>query len=115
MVNRTTKNNGNRLKSTYVVKDGKKFCKFYLVNPNHLYLSIDALAEQLISMKEIKEIYINDTNESKAFDVMVRFTREMEPKAVESYIKERLSNRYGAFSFKNPSSNSIRLQGNAIS
>ncbi len=99
MVNRNTTNSRNANGSNYIVKDGKKFCKFYLVNPKHLYLSIDALAEQLIGMKEIKEIYINDTNESKAFDVMVRFSRDMKPKDVKSYITERLNDRYGTFTY----------------
>ena len=94
MKNETKK---NRKKS--MVKDRKGFKKFYLVNPKHLHISIDALAEQLIGMPEIKELYINDSNETDAFEVKVRFDKQNEPVNIQNYITKRLNTNYGKFAY----------------
>lgn len=90
------KNKQNEIQ--YVTKGGKKFCRFYLINPKHMHISIDALADQLIGMKEVQEIYLNDSNKNEAFDVMVRFNSEMATKDIKEYIKNRLSSKFGEFS-----------------
>ena len=93
---------GNKIKNNrkpYVIKNGKRFSRFYLVNPKHLHISIDSLAEQLIGIREIKELYINDSNETDAFEVIVRFDNKNAPSDMQKYITKRLSVNYGEFAY----------------
>jgi hypothetical protein len=87
-----TKSN-NRSSGFNIIKKGKEiFYKFYLINPRE-NISIDALAEKLISFSEVEEVYVTDG--AHGFLVKTRFTQGKEPRDLNQFIKKRVDNRYG--------------------
>ena len=70
----------------------RNFCKFYIVNPRE-NMNIDELANGLISMKNVTEVYITDCINNGGILVKTRFDNE--PKDLESFLSKRLGKHYG--------------------
>ncbi|EQD63865.1 hypothetical protein B2A_02315 [mine drainage metagenome] len=80
-------------RQTMVMKrDGKKFYKFYLVNPK-ANADPDTVAEKLISFDDVEEVYVTDGD--YGFIVKTRFRNGNEPKDVYSYIHNKIDNKFG--------------------
>ena len=73
-------------------KDGKRFYKFYLVNPK-ANSDIDTLAERLFAFKDVEEVYVTDGDHG--FVVKTRFTEGKEPKDLCSYMQKGIDYSYG--------------------
>ncbi|MEM0106842.1 MAG: hypothetical protein QXS81_03715 [Candidatus Micrarchaeaceae archaeon] len=73
----------------------KKFYTLHLVNPDHLKISIDALADELIAMKQISEVYVSDSDSSDGFSIRVRFNDNAEPRDIVKFFQERIDGKYG--------------------
>ena len=83
----------NKSAKEYKIKrDGKKFYKFYLVNPKD-NADPDTVAEKLISFDDVEEVYITDGD--YGFIVKTRFRDGKEPQDVYDYIHKKIDNKYG--------------------
>ena len=69
-----------------------KFHRFYLVGPKP-DADADGLAEKIISLKPIEEVFLSDGD--CGFIVKVRFIEGKEPSDVAGYLKGRIAPRYG--------------------
>ncbi|EQD65943.1 hypothetical protein B2A_01369 [mine drainage metagenome] len=75
-----------------IKRDGKKFYKFYLVNPK-ANADPDTVAEKLISFDDVEEVYVTDGD--YGFIVKTRFRNGNEPKDVYGYIHKKIDNKFG--------------------
>ncbi len=85
---------GNML-AEYQASSKKRFYTIYLVNPDHLRISIDALADELIAMKQISEVYVSDSSFTAGFSIKVRFDEKLKPKNVTKFFQERIDSKFG--------------------
>ena len=70
----------------------RNFCKFYVANPK-ANMNMDALANELMSLKNVAEVYITDCICNSGILIKTRFDEE--PKDLEGLLSKRLSKRYG--------------------
>ncbi|MEM4839493.1 MAG: Lrp/AsnC ligand binding domain-containing protein, partial [Candidatus Micrarchaeaceae archaeon] len=75
-----------------IKRDGKRFYKFYLVNPKD-NADPDTVAEKLISFDDVEEVYVADGD--YGFLVKTRFRDGKEPKDVFGYIHNKIDAKYG--------------------
>ena len=75
-----------------IKRDGKRFYKFYLVNPKD-NADPDTVAEKLISFDDVEEVYVTDGD--YGFIVKTRFRDGKEPKNVFGYIHNKIDAKYG--------------------
>ncbi|MGC8537539.1 MAG: Lrp/AsnC ligand binding domain-containing protein [Candidatus Micrarchaeia archaeon] len=75
-----------------IKRDGKRFYKFYLVNPKE-NADPDTVAEKLISFDDVEEVYVADGD--YGFIVKTRFRDGKEPKDVFGYIHNKIDSKYG--------------------
>ncbi len=66
--------------------------KFYLLRPKE-NANIDVLADQLISLKNVREVFVTDGD--YGFIVKTRFSEGKEPKNVTRYITKHIGQDYG--------------------
>lgn len=66
--------------------------RFYLIEPKP-NANADQLAEKLISLKSVEEVFLSDGD--YGFIVKVRFLDGKEPSDVAHYIKGRIASRFG--------------------
>lgn len=66
--------------------------RFYLVEPK-LNANADELAEKLISLKPVEEVFLADGD--YGFIVKVRFLDGKEPVDVVNYLREKIAVRFG--------------------
>jgi hypothetical protein len=78
---------GNRVKSVR-----RNFCKFYVANPKE-NMNMDELANGLIALKNVAEVYITDCICNSGILVKTRFDEE--PKDLENFLSKHLGKRYG--------------------
>lgn len=82
---------GKTTKQNSVSKRGRLH-RFYLIEPKP-NADADALAEKLISLKPVEEVFLADGD--YGFIVKVRFIDGKEPTDVANYLKEKIALRYG--------------------
>ena len=75
-----------------IKRDGKKFYKFYLVNPKD-NTDPDTIAEKLISFDDVEEVYVTDGD--YGFIVKTRFRDGKEPDDVYGYIHRKIDSKFG--------------------
>ncbi len=66
--------------------------RFYLIEPRP-NANADELAEKLISLKPVEEVFLSDG--AYGFIVKVRFLNGKEPSDVVNYIRSRMASRFG--------------------
>lgn len=88
-MNNNGKNNGN---GAQIRRSAKKFYKFYFVHPP-VNADTDRLAEQLIGMKNVEEVFVTDGD--YGFIVKTRFFDGKEPDDAYNYISKRLGSNFG--------------------
>ena len=86
---KNTRNNGNLVETT---RSGKRFYRMYFLKPP-VKAEMEDLGDELISMKEVEEVYLTDGD--FGYIVKTRFDEENEPSDVERFLQKRLGNRYG--------------------
>ena len=75
-----------------IKRDGKRFYKFYLVNPKENAYG-DTVAEKLISFDDVEEIYVTDGD--YGFIVKTRFGDGKEADDVYGYIHRKIDSKFG--------------------
>ncbi len=70
----------------------RNFCKFYVANPK-ANMNLDALANELMALKNVAEVYITDCICNSGILVKTRFDKE--PKDLECLLSKHLGKRYG--------------------
>ncbi len=75
-----------------IKRDGRKFYKFYLVNPKD-NADPDTVAEKLIGFEDVEEVYVTDGD--YGFIVKTRFRDGKEPTDVYNYIHNKIDSKYG--------------------
>jgi hypothetical protein len=70
----------------------KKFCKFYIANPVE-NADVDALANRLIALKNVAEVYITDCINNGGILVKTRFDEK--PEDLEGFLSKHLGKHYG--------------------
>ena len=75
-----------------IKRDGKRFYKFYLVNPKD-NADPDTVAEKLISFDDVEEVYVTDGD--YGFIVKTRFRDGKEPDDVYGYIHRKIDSKFG--------------------
>ncbi|MGC8496364.1 MAG: Lrp/AsnC ligand binding domain-containing protein [Candidatus Micrarchaeia archaeon] len=75
-----------------IKRDGKRFYKFYLVNPKE-NADPDTVAEKLISFDDVEEVYVTDGD--YGFIVKTRFRDGKEPADVFGYIHRKIDSKFG--------------------
>ena len=86
---KNARNNGNLVETT---RSGKRFYRMYFLKPP-VKAGMEDLGDELISMKEVEEVYLTDGD--YGYIVKTRFDEENEPSNVERFLQKRLGNRYG--------------------
>jgi hypothetical protein len=70
----------------------RKFCKFYIARPRE-DVNIDALANRLIALKNVAEVYITDSINNSGILVKTRFDEE--PANLKVFLSKHLGKSYG--------------------
>ena len=70
----------------------RKFCKFYIARPR-ANMNIDELANKLITLKNVDEVYITDCINNGGILIKTRFDEE--PKDLASVLSKHLGKSYG--------------------
>ncbi len=86
------KNTQNRPKAA-----GKRgaFYAVHLVDPDHMKISIDALADALIAMKQVSEVYVSDSSETNGFLIKIRFDEGNWPQDPAQFLEKRIDRKFG--------------------
>ena len=70
----------------------KKFYKFYIAEPRE-NADMDELANKLIALKDVMEVYITDSINKGGILIKTRFGEN--PSDIESFLSKHLGNKYG--------------------